>query len=109
LPRLGSIEGVDEVLFQIIWEFIDNTEEGQKRSLGVFARWQPGPAQFQGFYGYADGTGGMAIVEANSATELAKTLAPWTPWLSFETKVLLPIQESAEIGNEAIAFREANG
>ena len=97
------------MLFQITWEFIDNTEEGQKRSLGVFARWQPGPAQFQGFYGYADGTGGMAIVETSNAADLAKTLAPWTPWLTFDVKVLLPIQESAEIGNEAIAFRDANG
>jgi hypothetical protein len=96
------------VLFQITWEFIDNTEEGQKRSLGVFARWQPGPAQFQGFYGYADGTGGMAVVEASSAAELARTVAPWTPWLSFDMKVLVPIQESAEIGNEAIAFRDAS-
>ena len=96
------------MLFQLTWKFVDTTEEGQKRSLQLFSKWQPGPAQFQGFYGYADGTGGMAVVEANSAAELAKTVAPWTPWLTFDAKVLLPIQESAEIGNEAIAFWNSN-
>ena len=97
------------MLFQVSWKFTDLSEEGQKRSLSVFSRWQPGPAQFQGFYGYADGTGGMAVVEASSAVELAKTMAPWTPWLTFDAKVLVPIQESTEIGNEAIAFRESDG
>ena len=97
------------MLFQVSWKFTDLSEEGQKRSLGLFSRWQPGPAEFQGFYGYADGTGGMAVVEASSAPELAKPMAPWTPWLTIDAKVLLPIQESAEIGNEAIAFRESDG
>ena len=96
------------MLFLITWDFADNTEEGQAKTLSLFSKWQPGPAVFQGFYGFADGGGGVAIVEAADASTLARTTAPWTPWLTFETRPILPVQESAAIGAEAIAWRAAN-
>ncbi len=96
------------MLFHVSWEFIDNSEDGQGRTLGLFSKWQPGPGQFHAFYGYADGTGGLAIVEAADAATLTRTLAPWTPWLSFEAKVILPVQETAAINAEAAAWRAAN-
>src|SRR5436189_3063034 len=95
------------MLFHVTWEFIDNSEAGQKRSLHLFSKWQPGPGQFQAFYGFADGVGGVAFIEASSAAALAKTLAPWTPFLKFTTRPVLPIRESAEIGGAAAAWREA--
>ena len=68
------------MLFHVEWEFIDTSEAGEKRSLEVFSKWQPPEgAQFQAFYGYADGTGGFAIIEADSAAALAKASAPFTP------------------------------
>src|SRR6187200_3462062 len=96
------------MMFLVTWEFVDSTEAGEQASLNVFWKWQPGPATFQGFCGYADGTGGCAIVEADDAASLARTTAPWTPWLRFSAKVLLPIEESAASAGEAIARRAAN-
>jgi hypothetical protein len=55
------------MLFHLTWEFRDNSEAEQKRSLQLFSKWTPGPAQFQAFYGYADGSGGVALIEAASA------------------------------------------
>ncbi len=95
------------MLFHLTWEFTDTSEAGQKRSLHLFSKWQPGPGKFQAFYGFADGGGGVAFVEAQSAAELAKTTAPWTPFLKFTTRVILPIQESAEIGGTAAGWRDA--
>ena len=96
------------MLFHIEWEFIDTSEEGEKRSLEVFGRWQPPEGtDFQAFYGYADGTGGFAIVEADNATALAQASAPFTPWLRFTERVILPIEDSAAISGSGIAFREA--
>jgi hypothetical protein len=95
------------MLFHVQWEFIDNTEAGQKRSLHLFSKWQPGPAQFQGFYQFADGAGGVGIIEAASAADLAKTIAPWTPFLKFTTRVLVPIQESTTINLEAMNWRDS--
>ncbi len=94
------------MLFHVMWQFTDQSEEAERRSLDVFARWQPpAGAEFQGFYGFADGTGGVAIVEADSAATLARTTAPWTPWLTFRTTPLVPIEEATAIGGEAVAFR----
>ena len=96
------------MLFHVSWEFIDTTEEGQKRSLSVFSQWQPPEgAQFQGFYGFTDGTGGCAIIEVDSAATLARTIDPWTPWLRFTVTPIVPIEEATQIAHEAMAFRES--
>jgi hypothetical protein len=94
------------MLFHVTWEFIDSSEEGEERSLNVFANWQPpAGAEFKGFYGFADNSGGIAIIEVDSAATLAKTTAPFIPWLRFAATPIIPIEESAAIGGEAVAFR----
>lgn len=96
------------MLFLVTWDFIDNSEEGQRRSLNVFKSWQPpAGAEFKGFYGYADSSGGCAIVEAVDAAALARTTAPWAPWLAFDARVILPIEESVAINAEAVAFLDS--
>jgi len=60
------------MLFHVTWDFIDATEAGQKRSLQLFSKWQPGPGKFQGFYSFADGTGGVAIIEAGTWRDATK-------------------------------------
>jgi hypothetical protein len=98
------------MLFHVSWAFIDTSEEGSRRSLAVFANWQPpAGAEFKGFYGFADGGGGVALIEADSAAALARTTAPWTPWLRFTATPIVPIEESAGIGGEAVAFRDSLG
>jgi hypothetical protein len=94
------------MLMHVIWEFVDNSEEGTARSLAVFQGWKPPQgADFKGFYGFADADGGVAIIEVDSAATLARTVAPFTPWLRFTARPIHPIEESAAIGGEAIAFR----
>jgi hypothetical protein len=96
------------MLFHVLFEFIDTSEESERRSLDVFAQWQPpAGAEFQGFYGFADNTGGVAIVEVDSAATLARTTAPWIPWLRFTATPVVPIEESTAIAGEAVAFRDS--
>ena len=96
------------MLFHVTWEFIDTSEEGIRRSLAVFANWQPpAGAEFKGFYGFADGRGGVALVEADSAATLSRTIDPWLPWLRFTTTPIVPIEESSAIATEAVAFRDS--
>jgi len=98
------------MLFHVSWDFVDTSEEGQRRSLAVFAEWQPpGGAEFKGFYGFASGGGGVAIIEADSAETVARTTAPWTPWLRFTTTPIVPIEESTAISAAAAAFRDSVG
>ena len=96
------------MLFHVVWDFVDTSEDGGRRSLAVFAKWQPpAGAEFKGFYGCADGKGGVAIIEADSAATLARTTAPWMPWLRFTVTPIVPIEESTVINGEAIAFRDS--
>jgi hypothetical protein len=46
------------------------------------------------------------LVEASSAPELAKTMAPWTPFLKFTARPVLPIRESVEINGAAAGWRD---
>jgi hypothetical protein len=98
------------MLFHVTWQFTDDSEEGQRRSLAAFASWQPPEgAQFQGFYAFADNSGGVAIVEVDGAATLARTMVPFSPWMSFTATPILPIEEGAAIGGEGIAFRDSIG
>ena len=94
--------------FLVTWDFIDTSDEAQERVLQLFAKWQPGPGTFHGFYGYADGGGGCAIIEAADASVLARTVAPWTAYLAFQIRPLVDVQESAAINAEGLAWRQAN-
>ena len=98
------------MLFHVQWEFIDTSEEGERSSLQLFQNWQP-PAgvDVKGFYGFADSTGGVLIAEVDSAATLQRLVQPWVPWLRFATTPILPIEESAGIGGEAIAWRDSIG
>jgi hypothetical protein len=53
------------------------------------------------------GTGGVALIEAETANALFKTTAPWTPWLRFTVTPILPIEESSGIATAAIACRDS--
>ena len=94
------------MLFLVTWDFVDSSEEGERRSLEVFQNWNPpAGAEFKGFYGYADSTGGCAIIEVDSFATLARTTGPFVPWLQFNVKPLLTIEESAAISGEMVAMR----
>ena len=62
---------------------------------------------FKGFYGFADGGGGVALIEADSAATISRTTAPWAPWLRFTSTPIVPIEESSAIAGEAVAFRDS--
>ena len=84
------------MLFHVIWEFTDQSEDAEERSLSVFAQWTPpAGAEFQGFYAFADSSGGVAIIEVDSAATLARTTAPFVPWLTFTATPIIPIEEVA--------------
>ncbi len=94
------------MLFHVTWEFTDLAEASEPRQLAVFAQWQPpAEADFKAFYNYADNSGGVAIVDVDTAATLARATAPWVPWLRFEATPIAPVEEMIAIRNEAIAFR----
>jgi hypothetical protein len=92
--------------FLITWTISTTPEADQARILSLFSKWQP-PVELKEWSGFADGTGGMAIADTDDAAVLANVTAPWTPWLDFTVRPLLPIQETAQALAEAAAFRSS--
>ena len=98
------------MLFHVTWEFVDTSEESIRRNLALFSQWKPPDGfEFKGFWGFADGSGGAAIVETDSASVMARATAPFVPWLRFTTHPILPVEESAAIAGEAVGFRDSIG
>jgi hypothetical protein len=96
------------MLFHATWDFVDATEDGERRHVALFAQWQPpAEADFQAFYIHADYSGGMALVDVDSAATLARTMAPWLPFLRFTAKPVEPTEVTMAIRREAIAFRDS--
>ena len=97
------------MLFHVTWEFEQYERRGTlpvTSGLPPLAGDHQAGAEFKGFYGNADGRGGVAIIEADSAATLARTTAPWTPWLRFTVTPIVPIEEATAIAGEAVAFRD---
>jgi hypothetical protein len=84
------------------------TEERDRRGLKLFGNWQaPAGFEFKGFYDYADGNGGMAIVECASADVMLEAIAPWATFFEFDIKPIVPIEKSTPIFLKAIAWRDS--
>jgi hypothetical protein len=96
------------MLFHVLFEFIDSTEEGERRSLAVLSQWQP-PAgtDIVEWYGFSDNTGGFATIEVASAGALTELTAVWMPWCRFTATPIVTIQERVALAHAAIDFRDS--
>ena len=93
--------------FLITWKFKEGfTETEQARILAVFAQWQP-PIELSDWSGFVDGDGGFAIVETADAKTISQVTAPWLPWFRFSIRGIQPIQETAEVTQGAVQFRQS--
>lgn len=95
--------------YVVAWETRETvSEELQERGLQVFGSWQPDEkADFQQFLGRVDGRGGFAVVETDDPTTIARDMAIFGPFFKFSVIPVLDIQETAQLGMEAIQFRRS--
>ena len=89
--------------FLITWQNNAN-EADEARILALFAAWQP-PVTMNEWSGFADGSGGVTIVETDDVDVLVAITAPWTPWLTFTIRAMQPIQSLAGSMAAAATFR----
>ena len=96
------------MLFGVTWVPTSGaTEERDKRTLKLFANWRP-PAgvEFKAFYDYADNSGGIAIVEADSAEGLLETTAPWSTFFAFTIRPVVASEKATPIFQKTIGWRD---
>lgn len=97
------------MLFGVTWVNRGGaTEESDKRTLKLFTSWQPpSGVEFKGFYDYADSSGGIAIVESNSAESLYETMAPWATYFTFTCRPIIATEQSAGVYQKVLSWRDS--
>lgn len=97
------------MLFAVTYANAAHGDEARdRRTNKMLATWKP-PAgfEFKCWYDYADGSGGIAIVETPSAELLMDAIAPWATFFDFSAKPIVASETSAQILVKAVAWRDA--
>lgn len=82
------------------------TEEEEKRNLNLFQNWTP-PEGFKFIHHFVTGSGkGIAIVEADSAIAAIEAMAPWGPYLNFDSEPCADVSEAVTAQARAMAWRD---
>ena len=83
-------------------------EARDKRTQQMLRAWKP-PAGFdmKGWYDYADGSGGVAIVETDSAELMMEAVAPWATFFDFSVKPIVSVEKSTPIFEKGTAWRDS--
>ena len=83
------------------------TEEEHKRGLNLFTQWTP-PEGFEFKSHYVTGSGkNVAIVEVSSAAALVEAMAPWDPFLEFDSEPCVPAEEGVPIVLKTFDWRDS--
>ncbi len=82
------------------------TEESQKRSLQLFASWNP-PFEFRAHYARADGRGGVAVFEADDPAVVMEGILPFTPFFDFDVAPAVDIQAAVPVFQRVNDWRDS--
>ena len=83
------------------------TLAASKRSLELFAKWEPSTTVHQ-FVLTVDAEGGYAIGETDDAAALARDCAIFSPFLEFQVVPVVDVEEGVGILTQAIDFNETH-
>ena len=92
--------------YLLSWKNRDASHQSERESLAAFQKWTP-EGNFLQFLGRIDGEGGFAVIETDNPLDVLRDTSKFTPWLEFTAYPVVDIQEFAQVGGEAIEFREA--
>ena len=94
------------MLFHVMYRYRSADEADDERRLRLFQNWQPPQGfEMQAAYTFADGSGGVNIVETDSATAIAKATTVFAPYLEFDITPIASTEDGVAAFEEAIAFR----
>ena len=85
-------------------ENVTGGEAAQK----LLSSWTPSPqATIHQWVQRCDGGGGFSVIETDSAADLYKDLATWTPWLEFQVYPVLDLLEAVPLTGEALGVAKS--
>lgn len=78
------------------------TKADTKELMEAFATFGNTPGM-KAHYLNADGGGGVVISESDDAAEAYPNILRYSPWIEFESKVMLPMEQAVQLIGEYIA------
>ena len=98
------------MLFSVVYTSKHIDEQGDQRSLELFKNWTP-PAgfEFTSHYAFADGSGGVAIVDVASPEAMLEALTPFQAFQEFEAVPVVEISVALPIYDKVNAWRDSIG
>ncbi len=82
--------------------------EDTKRNLAMFGAWTPPDGfEMKAHYFLADGSGGLAIVETDSAAALLEGVMPFNDVLEFQPVPAVDVEEGVGVMMKASAWRDS--
>ncbi len=97
------------MLFANIYTWKENHgEESQKRVVNLFSHWTP-PAgvEFKNHYLFADGSGGLVIMEVSTAAAGFEGATVWSPFMDERIVPLVDVTEAVPITMKVSAWRDS--
>jgi hypothetical protein len=97
------------MLFAVTYTFRASASEATVKRLNtLFGKWQPPKGyEIKAHYSFADGTGGLTLVETGSVAAMYEATIPWAPFVEFRAVPLIEIEKSFPIATAAIAWWES--
>lgn len=96
------------MLFARIYKFKGTTEEGQKRSTQLYTqRSSTGKVPYKIKAHYEHCTGGIVIVETDSAEALIEGTIPWLPYFDFEVIPIVEVEASVRALQRVYRWRDS--
>ena len=97
------------MLFANIYTYHQNLgEESAKRIVNLFTKWAP-PAgvEFKNHYMFADGSGGLVIMEVSTPAAGFEGSNAWTPFMDQRVVPLVDVTEAVPISMKVSAWRDS--
>ena len=88
---------------------VSTSAEESRKLLTAFGKWTPAASNILQFLAFADGTGGLSIVDTDDVSNILKDTTKFGPWLEFSVTPAMDITDAVPIYNEAIEFVEGAG
>ena len=82
--------------------------EDTKGNLAIFGAWTPPDGfEIKAHYFLADGSGGLAIIETDSAAALLEGVTPFNDVLEFQPVPAVDVEEGVAVTQKAQAWRDS--
>ena len=96
------------MLFANIYRYKkDLSEADEARVLQLFSNWHPPAGMDVKHWWFDANQTGIVIFEADDAEAIAQGLAPWNIYFDWEVSPIVEIATLAEMGGEAVAWRNS--